>query len=329
MRLIGCREVGRRVGQSIDARLWAALVVLGGGLVSAASAQVSPSEDSGGRHLLRYRFRPGDQVHYDVTNRTEIELQQDEAQQQIEHSETTRKHYAVLSTDEAGHSVLELSIDRVQMTAVMDGSEPITFDSARDTQPPALFVGIAETVGRPHVRVQVSSTGKVLSLEWLVGSAAAPQPAPGDAGSLDVFVVLPEEPVAVGDTWKEHFEAEVSVSPTLKKKVKLQRLYRLVGVTDGVAEIELQSTILTPLRDPAEEAQLIQKTPTGTIRFDIEHGQVLARDTTVDRRIVGFSGPKSVIRNQTSRSERRTSEGTDPPSAGSRLTTGESGQLPR
>ncbi len=253
---------------------------------------------------LRYRFIPGSSVDYTVENQSHIEVEQAGAEQQVDHSQTSHKHYRVLSVDEDGNGVLELTIDRVQMQAAVDGDEPVTYDSQKDRQPPAQFIGIAGTIGKPHARITASPTGKLLEIDWLVGDGQGALPTKKDAGTLDILVQLPEAPVAIGDKWKQRFKTEVTVKEKLRKTVTLLRTYRLVSVDGNRATIELRTSVITPLHDPAQEAQLIQKTPSGTIEFDLDRGVLLSRSTELDREVVGFNGGKSRIRNRTTRSER-------------------------
>jgi hypothetical protein len=67
----------------------------------------------------------------------------------------------------------------------------------------------------------------------------------------------------------------------------------LESVANDVATISVDSQILTPVHDPAIEAQLIQRLSTGTIRFDIAAGRVLSQQLDLDRHVIGFSGAAS------------------------------------
>ena len=64
-------------------------------------------------------------------------------------------------------------------------------------------------------------------------------------------------------------------------------------MADDVATISVESQILTPINDPAIEAQLIQRLSAGTIRFDIAAGRVLSQQLDLDRNVIGFSGTAS------------------------------------
>ena len=270
------------------------------------------ADDASQRYTLQYKFLAAKNVAYSVENTSEVELHQGGAEQHIEHSELTDKHYKVVSTDLNGSCVLELSIDRVRMSAAVDDGEAIKFDSQETKDAPPEFEGITDTIGQPHIRVKVSPVGEVLSVQQLPEEKEQPVTAK-NAGKLDVLVRLPDEPVAIGDIWKERFEDEIIVDEQLRKAVTIQRTYTLKSVDGNRATIQLETSVITPIREPEQEAQLIQKTPSGTIVFDIERGLLLSRETSLDRKVVGFSGPNSFIRNITTRHERYVeSESTGP-----------------
>jgi len=67
-------------------------------------------------------------------------------------------------------------------------------------------------------------------------------------------------------------------------------------VKTGVATISMSTQIMTPMLDPAIEAQILQYETAGSIRFDIENGQILGRQCDVDKSVVGFRGEASSIR---------------------------------
>ena len=285
--------------QFVNSRVWRVCLVI---VACSVSVEMSvQADDAGPKCTLQYRFLETKVAHYTVENQSKVELHQGEAEQVVEHSETTDKHYRV-GVDLDGDAVLEMSIDRVQMSASVDGGDPVKFDSLNGDNPPVQFEGVANQVGQPHVRVKVAPTGEVLSLQWLL-QADTNSITAKNAGGLDILVRLPEEPVAIGDKWKEQYETDISVGQGLNKAVTMQRTYELKSVEGDIATIRLDTAVITPLHDPEQEAQLIQKTPSGTIKFDIKRGIMLSRETSVDRKVVGFSGPNSFVRNVTSRKE--------------------------
>ncbi len=77
----------------------------------------------------------------------------------------------------------------------------------------------------------------------------------------------------------------------------------------GVATIHLATQILSPVHDPAIEAQLIQFESAGTVRFDIDAGRILGQEMAVDKGVVGFRGEASNIHYLTEFSEEFVSAG--------------------
>ena len=79
------------------------------------------------------------------------------------------------------------------------------------------------------------------------------------------------------------------------RKIKARDCFSLLGVKTGVATIRLATQILSPVHDPAVEAQLIQFESAGTVRFDIDAGRILDQQMTIDKGVVGFRGEASDI----------------------------------
>lgn len=286
---------------AISARLLAFSGLLSCLALAAATAVRADDEKT---YTLRYEFHRGEIVGYKVDHQNQVVLQQQQAEQHVEHGSLTNKRYTVRKVDEAGNATLDLQIDRVQLTAKVDGGNSISYDTASGESPPTAFQGINATVGKPHVRVEVNPRGELLSLKWLIATDQTKKPTIEDAATLDIMVVLPEHPVKVGDTWKEPFEVEVNATPLLKKTVRLQREYTLKSVEGSQATIALKTVVLTPLHDAAQESQLVSKTPRGTVTFDLARGVVTSRTQKVDKVVVGFSGDDSKVHTLSSRTEK-------------------------
>jgi hypothetical protein len=269
---------------------WAVLLSL---LAGAASPAARADDEK--TYTLRYQFHRGEIVGYKVNDQRKLFMQQQQSEQYIEHGTNTDKRYTVRKVNEAGNGVLDLQIDRVRWAASADGGASIEYDTASGELPPSALQGATSTVGKPHVRVEVSPRGELLSLDWLIATDQTKKPTIKDAPSLDIMVVLPEGPVKVGDTWKEAFEVEVNATASLKKTIRLQREYTLKSVEGNQATIALKTVVLTPLHDPAQESQLVSKTPRGTVTFDLARGVVTSRTQNVDKVVVGFSGDDSKV----------------------------------
>jgi hypothetical protein len=183
------------------------------------------------------------------------------------------------------------------MKAEGDG-KTIEFDSNHPGTPPAEFAQVTSTVGRAVADIKISPAGEIsaIDLHEHEDSATAKGKSP-DQKDFQVLTVLPEEPVAIGESWQETFEVSVVLEDSkLRRPVRLQRRYTLTSVTEGIAEIDLETIVLTPVTDPAEEAQLIQRTPSGMLKLDLDQGVIVSKSTRLDKQVVGFSGPGSKLK---------------------------------
>lgn len=111
----------------------------------------------------------------------------------------------------------------------------------------------------------------------------------------EITLNLPEEPVAVGRQWTTPNDIELPLPNGGIRKVKARQIFDLLAVKTGVATIHVATQVLSPIHDPAIEAQLIQYESAGTVRFDIDGGRILSQEMDVDKGVVGFRGEASSI----------------------------------
>src|SRR5262249_42858672 len=79
------------------------------------------------------------------------------------------------------------------------------------------------------------------------------------------------------------------------------------------ATIQIETQIVTPLNDPAIEAQLVQRMTSGSVRFDIEKGRLISQQMDLDRHVIGFSGAASSMHCVTRFTEQFLPDRTDAP----------------
>ncbi len=270
-------------------RLWFSVVLLG------CVAGDAVADDA--KHLLRYRFTPGESVYFTSHNETARRFMQNVREIQTKDSVDALKHYKVLSVTPEGGAHLELTIDRTKM-AVENANTLFTYDSSRDKDPPAAFQIVHGTVGRPWLHVNVNALGETTNYQTPSG-----MPVPESADYVSrVLPVLPEQPVAVGEIWKEQFTVEVPIGDMvvaqgkpLTRPISMQRVYKLQAVENGIATLELRTEVLTAKRSPKEDVAIIQRQFSGTITIDIADGRLLGRDLAIDGNVVGYDGPMSAM----------------------------------
>jgi hypothetical protein len=276
-----------------------------------AAAAESPAPE---KHRLAYKFLPNQVMHYEVFNETEITTTVKDETETVRNTSESKRHYTVKAVDEnTGDGDLELFIDWVHMVASFVNpararTAPVEFQSDDPEKHPDQFKDILAMVGTPRATIRFSPAGNVIKV--LKGAAAPPpaakqsSPPPAgppatDASPESYFLPLPEDPVAVGTTWKDRIDVRLRDDQRNLHKITIQQNYRLAEVKGKQATIELRTVVLTPVDNPAIAGQLIQREVSGSLVFDLERGLVISRETGVDKTVVGPFGPKSSIRART------------------------------
>ncbi len=294
----------------------------------ADTAATPAAPAAGGAVTLRYKFAVNQQTYYSVNHVMKITTQKDQTSETAQNESDTVRHFRVVSVEADGSAILELMIDRVKMSARFGENDPITYDSAgkpaakppakpdeedsiafdstSPAPPPPLFKNIVETIGKPTARIKVSPTGEMLDVVRM--NAPAPNPAAPEVADNDpsnnFLVILPAKAVKPGDTWSDKIDVRVALSKALTQNITILRKYELVSVKDSVATIATDSTVITPIRDPQINGQLIQRTPEGTVRFDIAQGQILSREMKLNKTEIGVFGDNSSMRAVSTRVEK-------------------------
>lgn len=276
-----------------------------------APVSVLHAEEDPATYSLRFKFTPGEFAHYSVDAQNQFTVELNEAKETTINSTQTQKHYRVVGVDDSGNATLETMIDRVQMSVKFNDGAPATFDSIQPKEKDLeQFVPIRKTIGRPS-RIVYSPKGEVLTvLELQTNSEGstfkeitikgADKLENDKSRSLGFLIPLPEDSVKIGDSWNEDFEAEVSVSKVLRKKVPIRRIFTLKSVEGNLAVISFKTKIMERLNDPKFSIQLIQKTPSGTIKLDLEKGVIVSQDVSLDKAQVGVFDGQGAMRAITS-----------------------------
>lgn len=261
----------------------------------------SSSKDEPAKYLLRYRFPKGQTLRWEVLHQALIETSVSGTTQVAETVSKSVKVWTVSEVDADGNAMLEYSVEDVDMRHRLTGRDEVRYNSSRDKKPPRGFEDVCGAVGVPLASIKIDPRGKVLHRDQKQVKAAAKKQG-------QITIPLPDKPVAVGDSWSHPADIDVSLPNGMVKKVKAVEKLSLRSVATGVATIEVETQILTPIHDPAIEAQLIQNTSAGIVKFDIDAGRMLQQQMDVDKRVVGFRGEASAIRYLTRFSEKFVAE---------------------
>lgn len=252
-------------------------------------------------YVFGYKFKPGQEVRFELKHEMEISTTYNETSDQARNRSQSRRSYKVATVDAQGNAELNLTIEWVHMAASTSTNDPgVEFRSDDPEKQPAKYKHILDSIGKPNATILVNPKGRVLKVtrhevERKPG-ALAPPTATGGAGPESYLYELPEKPVAVGDTWKEQFEIVSLGADGLPVKIQAQKLYQLAAVDGNLATITFKTQFLTPLNDPSVAVKLIQREPSGTLVFHMDHGIITSCDVAIDRTVIGPFGPKSSMR---------------------------------
>jgi len=254
-------------------------------LRSAADETAEPAEPE--KQLLAYKFQPGQLLRWEVEHRSNIRTTIDGTTDANESFSGSIKVWRVTDVADDGNITFQYSVERVRMRQKAQGRQEVLFDSTEGGEPPPQFAAVAKSVGVPLTVFTINPRGEIVKR---VDAESRP------AGSDDaqITMILPEMPVGPGDQWS--VPADVTVSKgTRPLTVKTRQLYTLVSIQNGIAVVQTETQVLTPIDDPEIEAQLVQRSTSGEVRFDVEEGRVVSQQLDVDKSVVGFRGAQSVL----------------------------------
>jgi hypothetical protein len=235
-----------------------------------------------GKYLLRYKFALGDVLRYEVKHATNLRSTVDGTTQTLKTESDSVKVWKVTDVLPSGEIEFIHVVESCRMMNETPGQPPRSFDSTSADPPAPGFEAAARSIGVPLVAIRMAPSGKVVSREEKLPQQNKP------TEDMPITLQLPAEPVAVGEKWTHAYDVVVTKAGGAEFKIRTRRLCRLRQVRAGVALVDVDYQILTPV-DPYIRAQIIERLTKGVVRFDIERGRVIQQQHTVDRREVGFA----------------------------------------
>jgi hypothetical protein len=238
------------------------------------------------KYDLEYRFTPGEVLRSEIVHRATVQTSIQGNSQTAETLSKSVKRWEVDDTTDEGVVTFVHQVESIEMWQKTQGRQEVRYNSQTDSEVPPGYEQVASAVGVPLTVVTMDKHGKILKR-----IEKREQPT---SMSTQMTMPLADHPVAVGESWSSPMEIDVILKDGVTiKKIQTRQVFTLDKVIDDVATITIDSQILTPIHDPAIEAQLIQRLSKGEARFDITAGRILGQQLDLDRHVVGFSGPAS------------------------------------
>ena len=280
------------VHSTILALVPAILVALSASIGMAADAPEKGSEKTPEKVLLRYKFQPGAELRWNVIQQGNVRTSVSGTTQTAETVSKSVKLWRITEVDGDGNATFEHSVENVDMRQKLTGRAELRYNSKTDKEAPLGFQDVAAAVGKPLTIIQIDRQGKTLLRHQTKYNKSVPNQG-------QIVIPFPEEPIAVGHTWSFPYEVSVSLESGGVRKVQTRQRFTLKSVEHGIAVVHVSTQILTPVQDPAIEAQLAQREASGDVRFDIDAGRIVSQQLDLDKRVIGFRGKASSLHYRT------------------------------
>jgi hypothetical protein len=239
------------------------------------------------KYTLRYQFKKGDRYYWEVEHGVITETSiQGKKETSRSHSLATKK-WEVTGVSKEGVATIVYSLVDVDMRHKVTDQPEVSYNSRTDTKVPEHYEHIAQAMGLGLATVEIADDGVIVRKQANYRDV--------DMGMGDFTIALPDQPVRVGHQWEEQSYISARGEAGLTKRILTRKVYELEKVSLGVATISMRTEILTPLRDPDIESQIVQKLTNGEIQFDIDAGRVMRRQFTWDESVQGFRVPDSLM----------------------------------
>lgn len=255
-------------------------------------ASTTFADETPQKYELRYRFQKGETLSWDVKHLLKVRTAMQKTEETVETFCRSTKKWTVVDVDEKGIAVIEHLVEKAEMKRKQTGREDSAYNSEKDDVVPHGFDEAASNIGVPLARISLDSLGNVTKKLQLV---------PYIDGTFEnkVLMTLPQDPVAIGESWRNNYDIPLPQPNGTVRKIKARQVFTLQDVKTGIATIGFLTEILSPIADePKIEVQLLDKNVSGTIKLDLDNGRLLFQQSDVNQRVIGFQGPSSNVHHQ-------------------------------
>lgn len=236
-----------------------------------AHAQDASDKTAAPKSTLRLKYTEGSTHHYSMTTSTDMTVALPNGEMKMKMEQEIQFESKVVGVKD-GIATISSKYLRVRMR--MDSAvAKIDYDSERDEDPPRTMESLGGLVGAVF-EVKSDERGKILDVKTpeTLDMDALGKMGMGDFKSMfeRVPMVLPEQPVGIGDTW----QADGSMALGQMGEFKFKSGYKLIRLEGGKAWLEVtMAADMDGMQAPAGvDMKLALDDSKGTVVLDLDKG---------------------------------------------------------
>ena len=252
-----------------------------------AGESILPVQDTSGNTLLRYRFKKGEELRWNVLNTLKMKTIIGGMEENIEARSRAVKIWKTLDVHGQGAATFEYRVEDIDLHRAQTGHDDVFYNNRRDRTIPIEFSNLMGKIGVPLARIQIDPQGITTKKPLMEYD--------GSVSENRIVIPLPDEAVALGASWSEPKQIDLPQSNQTVKKIRVRNEFILDNIHSGLATINFATLILTPL-EPKEETQLFDYFSKGMMELDLLAGHFIRQQATIDRTVVGVRGTSDSIR---------------------------------
>ena len=247
----------------------------------------NPGDIPDGHTLLRYQFQKGKELRWNVEHTLKMRNIIGGVEENIETRSRAVKIWTTIDVEPDGAGVFEYRVEDIDIHQSQTGHDDILYNSIQDATIPPEFNNLQGKIGVPLAHIRICPQGQTTR-----------KPLREYAGSISenrIVIPLPSESVGVGSRWAEPNQIELPQPNQTIKRIRSREEFLLEGLQSGLALIQFNTLIFTPLT-PKEESQLLDYFSHGSMELDLQSGNFVRHQATTDRFVVGVQEASDSIR---------------------------------
>ena len=188
-----------------------------------ATEPVLPLEIPEGKTLLRYQFKKGEELRWNVQHTLKMRNIIGGIEENIETRSRAVKIWKTLDVDANGAATFEYRVEDIDLHQAQTGHDDILYNSCRDKQiPPEFSKNLQGKIGVPLAHIKIEPQGQTTKKPLLEYA---------DSISENRIVIpLPDEPVGIGSRWSEPNQIELPQANRTVKKIRARDEFFLESI---------------------------------------------------------------------------------------------------